>query len=140
MELKDIVCSLEHAKRLKELGVKQDSLFYWSIDGEDSQIIMPMKIDNITVEISSKEKCSAFIASELDYCLNKNLIQNKKINDRYHEYINIELGFHWMRLAGFSPGHNDGDTIYQPVENNNIDNRASMLIYLIENGLIEAPK
>lgn len=29
MELKDICTDLEYAKKLKELGVKQDSLFYW---------------------------------------------------------------------------------------------------------------
>ena len=32
MELIQQVCSLESAKRLKELGVKQESLFYWSDD------------------------------------------------------------------------------------------------------------
>lgn len=30
MKLKDQVCSLELAKRLKELGVPQGSLFYWT--------------------------------------------------------------------------------------------------------------
>ena len=29
MKLEDQVCSLESARRLKELGFKQDSLFYW---------------------------------------------------------------------------------------------------------------
>lgn len=29
MKLEDQVCSLELAKRLKELGVKLESLFYW---------------------------------------------------------------------------------------------------------------
>jgi len=29
MKLKDQVCSLELAKKLKELGVKQESLWYW---------------------------------------------------------------------------------------------------------------
>ena len=31
MELKDIVCSLEYAKKLEELGIKQDSLFYHNL-------------------------------------------------------------------------------------------------------------
>ena len=30
MKLEDQVCSLELSKRLKELGVKQDSLWYWN--------------------------------------------------------------------------------------------------------------
>jgi hypothetical protein len=29
MKLEDQVCSLELAKRLQELGVKRESLFYW---------------------------------------------------------------------------------------------------------------
>jgi len=34
MNLDQQVCSLEIAKRLKELGLKQDSYFYWW-DGDD---------------------------------------------------------------------------------------------------------
>jgi len=33
MKLEDQVCSLELAKRLKELGVEQESLFYWGLFG-----------------------------------------------------------------------------------------------------------
>lgn len=29
MELKDLVCDLEYAKRFRELGVPQESFFYW---------------------------------------------------------------------------------------------------------------
>jgi len=31
MKLKDQICSLELARELKKLGVKQESLFYWVI-------------------------------------------------------------------------------------------------------------
>jgi hypothetical protein len=124
MELKDIVCSLEHAKRLNELGVKQESLFYWSIDGEDPQIIMPMKIDNITVEISSKEKYSAFTASELGEMLPA-MISTIRETDGHWSFVhgdNISID-----MKSFP--------IYKEV-----DARAQLLIHLIENGLIEVPK
>lgn len=35
MKLEDQVCSLELSKRLKELGVQQNSLFYWYYTGYD---------------------------------------------------------------------------------------------------------
>lgn len=34
MELSQQVISLEYAKQLKELNIKQESLFYWSVDKE----------------------------------------------------------------------------------------------------------
>jgi len=40
MKLEDQVCNLELAKKLKKLGVKQDSLFYWgSNTGKNYMII-----------------------------------------------------------------------------------------------------
>lgn len=60
MELNQQVCSLESAKCLKELGVKQESLFYWHetarLDG----------INNINQsKINSKYCYSAFTVAEL---------------------------------------------------------------------------
>lgn len=41
MKLEQQVVSLELAKQLKELGVKQDSLFYWDTDYENGRVIFP---------------------------------------------------------------------------------------------------
>jgi len=37
MKLENIVCDIEYAKKLKELGVKQDSLFYWCANIQDQK-------------------------------------------------------------------------------------------------------
>jgi hypothetical protein len=61
MQLEDQVCSLELAKRLKELNIKQDSLFYWhNIDGISSVIC-----NNYPPERSGDFWISAFTVAEL---------------------------------------------------------------------------
>ncbi len=39
MKLENQVCSLELAKKLKGLGIKQESLFQWSWDNEDYRLV-----------------------------------------------------------------------------------------------------
>ena len=71
MELEKQVCSLELAKRLKELGVKQDSAFYWS--EEYYSHFRPERIGRIILEREAQEKVpggdwrcfSAFTVAEL---------------------------------------------------------------------------
>lgn len=50
--------SLSLSKRLKELGVKQESQFYWDKEGE---LFQPMKF----IEDNQYIECSAFLSSEL---------------------------------------------------------------------------
>jgi len=38
MRLKDQVCSLELARKLKRLGVKQESLWYYTVESIDGKI------------------------------------------------------------------------------------------------------
>ena len=38
MKIESQVCSLELAKKLKELGVKQESLYYWCENSEGASI------------------------------------------------------------------------------------------------------
>jgi hypothetical protein len=107
MKLEDQVCSLELAKRLKELGVKQESLFYWvSIQGKYF-IQYAIFVDS---EYQSQLTYSAFTVAELGEGLPEKVLFNEVMGDK--------------RLSDFYDG-------------NEADARAKMRIYLIENGLVK---
>lgn len=61
MQLEDQVVSLEYAKRLKELGVKQESLFYW----KELQGNWCIDYCNKPWEEFNERWCSAFTIAEL---------------------------------------------------------------------------
>jgi hypothetical protein len=62
MKLEQQVVSLELAKKLKELGVKQESLFYWN--RHKSEISWGLSQTNCS-KISHWETISAFTVAEL---------------------------------------------------------------------------
>lgn len=116
MKLEEQVTSLELSKKLLTLGVKQNSLFYWAKFNDDFNIIQRMKIDGCTVILATDEKYSAYTASEL-----LELLPNNHAN-----FYKTEMGYIFS-ISG---------------EPNTIDNNfanccAKMLVYLIENQLIE---
>lgn len=128
MTLESQVCSLELAKRLKELGVKQESLYYWiknkfteeeyswsifahkACQGEDCYVLEEWK---------QKPYCySAFTASELGeilYSQPKYIGTTREEDGKYR----IQYDMQTWRIA---------DT--------EADARASMLIHLKEQGII----
>lgn len=73
MKLQDQICSLDWAKKLKEIGVNQESLFYYQNepynDGEEDieiKIIEPLKnLMNVYEITENHPKYSAFTATEL---------------------------------------------------------------------------
>lgn len=80
MDIESKVTSLELSKRLKELGVKQKSLFYWFHYYDSGWIVQTEgQIPSLCLPRDSKDErfISAFIASEL-LELMPNIIDTKK--------------------------------------------------------------
>lgn len=147
MKLEDQVCSLEYAKRLRELGVKQRSLVYWlniqhcvhmkvkengwELEEDENGNLIVDKIDyrtelgNPAVCNIDKDNCwAAFTVSELGEMI-------KNINF----VIELDNKKNWMIHFWI-----DKDDHAIPVNNKKeADARAQMLIYAIENKLMELP-
>ncbi len=116
MNLEQQVVSLDLSRKLKELGVKQESLFYWSnVDTPCPAIILGTETHR-----SGDFLISAFTVAELGEILNV-MVQSYR-SFKYHwecVYDIEEIGF---------KGKTEADV------------RAKMLIYLIENGVMEVPR
>lgn len=153
MSIEDQACSFELAKKLHELGINRESLFYYlNIDGEGKYYIYYHEHLPEESEYEGDE-ISAFTDAELFYLLpnsiqikdsepfdnyriaitrfnsvdeNRNIINNFIVN---YECDSTECTGEsaWLRRKLSS-------NIYDPVLSNAL---AKMLIYLIENGLIK---
>lgn len=156
MKLEQQAVSLELAQKLKELGVDQNSVFYWSLK-EDVQT-NGTNSDETSYKIRSKnwnlirkeeftiqtiegwykqELCSAFTVAELGEMLPKSIEKSYPGEEKkYTYYLSIwysEQDIKWYvgyeDLTGI-PCREESDT--------EADARAKTLIYLIENGLLKA--
>ena len=117
MNLKDQVVSLELATKLKELGVNQNSIFCYQLIQDCGSSIWPRSFDLIDLSKPSiDERLAAFTASELLEMLPKKHANFYKCSDGYIFSVFDEPNVSASTLA---------------------DACAKMLIYLIENNLIE---
>lgn len=132
MKLEDQVVSLELAKNLKELGVEQESLFYWiercNADGTDYFVYMLANVERPLLK-HINIAAAAFTVAELGEMLPKTLASE--------EFGSLELV--WKHdLIGY--GQYQFECVFYSVdilpEDTEADARAKMLIYLIENKLI----
>lgn len=131
MKLEDQVCSLELAKRLKELGVKQESYFSCELGPSSWDKQTPCVIINRGA--SGEYFCSAFTVAELGEMLPRWVFFKFPNGTGHNLFVDFEKQENWRvhyRFQGSTLNHmEEADT--------EADARAKMLIYLIEQGLLK---
>jgi|SRR5882724_311018 len=148
MNLSDQVCSLELAKRLQRLGVKQESLFCWltGVNTEEcflypNQPCFPDSNWRESNHLTPSYGYSAFTVAELGAILPKEIYSDYK-NYSYELNCKWELHYSDNKMWHITYiRYNDQDVMdFIIYDLNEANARAKMLIYLIENGLIENKK
>jgi hypothetical protein len=114
LTLENQVCGLEYSKRLRQLGVKQESYFVWEAGYEDPYIRDYNDIKN-NLHFHSDFYFSAFTVAELGEILPEEVASFKVKND-WKCGITLEVDCELVKVS---------DT--------EANARAKMLIYLIEN-------
>ncbi|SRR6266487_658899 len=121
MKIEEQVTSLELSKKLKELEVKQESLFYWYTSEFGEQHLENKPSDNE----EAWRSVSAFTVAELGGMFGK---------------LQVLSGYAPRRLKQFSCKYFYGTAVVKQFEaDTEADARATMLIYLLENNLMKIP-
>lgn len=134
------VTNLELSKRLKELGIKQQSLFFWEWFNDSCYGVKYFPYTLVPGDANEFKIYSAFTASELSHYLPYSYQKNGTshyietmaciLNGEYHTICES----HWYEVKRDSIAI-CGDQF--DGEGNEANARARMLIYLIENKFIE---
>ena len=137
MELSQQVVSLEIARRLKELGVPQKSLFYWARSGE--HFCQTDKVEAGEASIVSEKppydfpfEClgSAFSCSELGEILPKGIEHSGK-----QMSLHIRKFLERWQVNYRSTVSSDNAIVFDATTE--ADARGAMLIHLIEVGIVK---
>jgi hypothetical protein len=140
MKLSDQVCSLELAKKLKEMGIKQESLFVWEYYDENCYAIkyFPYSINNkmTDIKIYGIELYSAFTSSELGEMLPDTIPYDK------HYKLPSKLDICKSHDNRWFVSYSYSSDFYLPpviasIDDKEADALAKVLIYLIENNLLD---
>lgn len=132
MKIEDQVCSLELAKELKELGVKQSSLFYWvkpkarSLQEFTLQYIHWFDDLEEPLSLDCFEIYSAFTVAELGVLLPISIYCEDNTDDEMFIFTGRDIDGKWFINYAES------------MEIKEADVRAKALIWLIKNGHVNA--
>lgn len=147
MKIEDNVCTLAQAIKLKELGVKQDSLFYHFPNPNADEIIKEHKLSPYYIELG-------------DNCMNQDSLVRKFVLDGFYnktysaftvgelgelmqEYVltqyNTHGGYWEWKLLKYDSDLPMGFEVKAENDefNTEAEARADMLIYLLENKIIK---
>lgn len=134
MKLEYQVVSLDLSKRLKELGFKQESLFYFAIrtkDDSNENVIFPEKELNFYNGNTGEDNYYDIIASAYTVAELGEMMPYLNDNEEYYTFRDSENN--WVSWESENGLFNNGKYIKANTE---ADSRAKMLIYLKENNLI----
>jgi hypothetical protein len=146
INLKDIVCDFEYAKKLKELGVKQESLFSCFIDDDLNKIYI--KDSNYDGGMDfDRNLCSAFTSDELLNILPKTLpnyyfliihrIEEDDVPEDIDEYYVGQFGYRHDFYIDYKNCEDDSK-ICEEIHDKKLSNAlAKMLVWLIENKYVK---
>lgn len=129
MKLQDQLTSLELARKLKKLGVKQESLWYWNRTTE--KLYSQKERNTLSAVWNETTWYSAFTVAELGEMLPRRIEQNKNnVAWLQIEVQGIQKG--WSCQYHYFP-----KGVVKFFETRTMSNcMAKMLIYLLENRLI----
>lgn len=135
MTLEQQVVSLELAKRLKELGVKQRSVFWWCDPSDGDKADIGFIRDN---HVGYKVYFSAFTVAELGQLLPWRSKRVDTVNNTELVFTKLHNGTDIFVCAYWDE---DSDHLYGGMkvrfdDENEANSRAKMLIYLLENKLM----
>lgn len=131
MELEKQVCSLDLAKRLKELGVKQESYFYWREQYRTDGTHVGLVSGSFGV---MGRAYAAFTAAELGELLPSRLYNTMDKEHTEHQFVCEKWPNGQWNAAYVCLKCKGNLTKFQ--DENEADARAKMRIYLLENKLI----
>jgi hypothetical protein len=140
LPLEDQICAIEHAKRFKELGIKQHSLFYFVKDQFTQLPMMECNPDKFIIRskpfITSNPDnfYSAFTVAELGEMLPATITIPHTWAPYELKMYKHSYGYY---IAYYTPNREEGYTLLYALKDKKEANaRAKMLIYLLENKLI----
>lgn len=144
MKLEQQVVSLELAQKLKELGVRQESLWNWLIASDGARLLKNPVLDTYRYF----EQRAAFTVAELGEMLPEAVISMQPLQKNEWDYVGEgrwECFLPYTRMGRMESGgylcmsdtFMDFEITHVESADTEADARAKMLIYLIENKLLD---